>query len=142
MAARHRRGRLGGIVELLELVERYPEELTYDWMTRIHLPLAALTDGRIGWLEGYLVTRAILRDPTSRTHAAMADWKYPMSRTEMILADLVDATIALGTDKKHKSKVKPYPRPWPHGNTRKSTPPKAPQAAVRAALAARGHALK
>lgn len=133
------RCRPGGILELLELINRYPEELTYDWMTRFGLPLSALTDGRIGWMEGYLLTRALLRDPSTRIQAAMADWSHPFSHTDRILADLYDATVALQTDKKHKSRIKPYPRPWPDESRKRSAPPKATQQQVRAALAARGH---
>lgn len=139
MDARVVRGRPGGILELLDLIERYPEELTFDWMTRVGIPLTGLTDGRIGWMEGYLLTRALMRDPSSRVQAAAAGWKYPMTRESMILADLYDALVAVNTDKKHKSRIVPYARPWPDQNRRKSAPPKASQKAVRAALAARGH---
>lgn len=139
MDARDVRGRPGGIFELLDLIERYPEELSYDWMTRFGLPLAALTDGRIGWMEAYLLTRALMRDPSSRVQAAAAGWTHPFGHTERILADLYDATVALNTDKKHKSRIKPYPRPWPDGTRKTSAPPKASQREVRAALAARGH---
>lgn len=133
------RGRPGGIFELLDLINRYPEELTYDWMTRFGLPLAALTDGRIGWMEGYLLTRALLRDPSTRIQAAMAEWAHPFSHEARILADLYDALVAVNTDKKHKSRIRPYPRPWPDENWKTSAPPKASQAEVRAALARRGH---
>jgi len=88
--------------------------------------------------EAWLLTQSLLGDPTSHVAAAVAGWEHPWSWEAMALADLYDATVAAATDKRHRSRIKKYPRPWPDGDTRRYRPTVS-QEQVRAALAARGH---
>lgn len=60
------------------------------------------------WAEAYRLTEILLNDPSSQVAAAVAGWRYPLSRGDLTLRDLYDL--------QHKSKAKrkpaPYPRPW------------------------------
>lgn len=94
----------------------------------------------MGIHEAWLLVNALMVDPTSHLAAAVAGWKYPMSREALIAADQFDLTVAVNTDKKRRGKSKHYPRPFERNTTgRRSKAPEADQATIRAALAARGH---
>jgi len=49
----------------------------------------------------------LMRDPSSRLHATLAGWEFPVSREWLLLADLFDMQLAT----KSKRTPKPYPRP-------------------------------
>lgn len=130
-----RRGEPGGITALLRLVEEHPDAAAYDWRHRFHMPLSEIGRG-MAWGEACSLARQLLRDPTSHLFAAAAEWKHPWSHEARMIADLYDLTVGVNTKK--GKKPKPYPRPWkdkPKGVT--SAKPKATQAQIRAAIAAR-----
>lgn len=54
------------------------------------------------------LVRDLTHDPSSRLHAALAGWEFPVTREWMALADLFDMQLA----SKSKRKPKPYPRPF------------------------------
>ena len=141
MDARRRCGP-GEIRGLLQLIEEHPAEFTHDWRTRFGLPLSALFDGTVSWTEAHYLASVLLSDPTSQLAAAAAGWDHPWSYEAMVLADLYDLFLAANTDRRKRGSMKPYKRPFKQANgTRRSRPPMVDQAAVRAALAARGHHL-
>lgn len=121
------------------MIEEHPAALTYDWRTRFGLPLASILDSRLSWHEAWLLLGQLLSDPTSHTFAAVAGWRYPWSHEAKVLADLYDLTQAANTEKKKRSRIKPYPRPWKHRRGTRSRKPTVDQATIRAALIARGH---
>jgi hypothetical protein len=50
----------------------------------------------------------LLTDPSSRFHAAVAEWKHPLSRDAMYSLDLMDILLMRWTG----DKFKPVSRPW------------------------------
>lgn len=134
----NRRGDPGEIRGLVELVDEHPDELTYDFRERFGLSLAAAVDGTLTFDEAWALCVGLMKDPTSRTFAARAEWKYPMSREALILSDLIDITVGMNTRKGKKPKS--YQRPWDKKHKGvKSKKPTVDQATIRAALAQRGH---
>jgi hypothetical protein len=140
MGQAHRRppGKIRGV---LRLIEDHPTAIAYDFRTRFGLPVTAVFDGRIGWEEAWQLVQELALDPTSHLAAAVAGWDHPMSREALILADQFDLTVAANSDRK-KGKPKPYPRPFKRkGASTRSAKPTVDQAAIDAALRARGHRL-
>lgn len=122
-------------------MEDHPHALEYDWRVRFDLPLRAVFDGTITWREAYSLTLELLRDPTSHLAAAVAGWRYPWSREAAALADLYDLLVVANTDRKHRGRIEPYPRPF-EVDTRqvqRSAKPTVDQTTIRAALAELGH---
>lgn len=78
----------------------------YDWRTRFQLPLEDVPDA-MSWGEAWRMFGILSLDPSSWVAAKMAGWKYPASRTDLVLRDSFD--LAFRKVKKHP---KPYPRPW------------------------------
>lgn len=104
-----RRGALGGILGLLDLIEEHRGPLEYDWRTRFGLPLAGV--GRdMSFGEAWRLVRILLGDPSSQVAAAAMRWEHPWSREAAVLADLFDLTVAANTRKPARDT---YPRPWP-----------------------------
>jgi hypothetical protein len=56
-----------------------------------------------------LLTEILLRDPASWTHAALADWKHPITQDWAVLVATYDLLAQVHSGKR---KAKPYPRPW------------------------------
>jgi hypothetical protein len=48
----------------------------------------------------------------SRFFAKNADWEYPASKLELMVANLIDLITIVNTDPKHQYKFKPFPRPF------------------------------
>lgn len=131
---------LGGILALIAAIRDHPEAISYDWRNRFGLPLSAIFDERMTWIEAVLLLRALLSDPTSHLYAAVAGWAHPFSHEARILADQHDLLKAVNTDKKHRGRFKPYPRPWESKEAgHRSSKPTVSQDVILAALAARGH---
>jgi len=121
-------------------MEDHPTAFEYDWRTRFGLPARSVLDGTLTWRESYALVAELLRDPTSHLAAAVGDLEYPWPREAFILADLYDLLVAANTDRKHRSRIKPYPRPVKNGlHRRRSRRPTVDQATVRAALISMGH---
>ena len=121
-------------------MEDHPTAFEYDWRTRFGLPARSVLDGTLTWRESYALVAELLRDPTSHLAAAVGDLEYPWPREAFILADLYDLLVAANTDRKHRNRIKPYPRPVKNGlHRRRSRRPTVDQATVRAALISMGH---
>lgn len=60
-----------------------------------------------------LVVEMLLRDPTTWTHAAIAQWKHPITYEWAVLAATYDLHAQVNSGKR---KPKPYPRPWKSPN--------------------------
>lgn len=99
---------VGGIFRLLELIERYPAEITYDFRSRFGLGLDDIGD-RITYLEAIYLAAILLRDPESWLQAAENEWKFPVSREYQVLVNTYDLHALVNS----KNKPKPYPVPWP-----------------------------
>jgi hypothetical protein len=96
-------------------------------------------DGRMSWPEAVSLAKTLTADPSSRVAAAVHGWDHPTTHEVRVLMDLYDLTRRANTDKRHQSRIKPYPRPWPDTNVTRSAPATVDQKTIRAALAARGH---
>lgn len=89
-----------------------------------------------------MLMQELMADPTSHLAAAVAGWDHPMSREALIMADLWDLNVAVNTDRKKRGRAKTYPRPFKRkGASTRSAKPTVNQAAIDAALRARGHQL-
>lgn len=58
----------------------------------------------------------LLRDPTSWTHAAIANWKHPITYEWSVLVAQYDLLAQVHSGKRTP---KPFPRPWPDANVQK-----------------------
>lgn len=138
MAAAHGCER-GGILTLLVLIEEHEPAFAYDWRTRFGLPLQVIEVGDMTWREAWQLTKQLLTDTSSNVFAAIAAWAHPWSREAFVLADLYDLILLAHTDRRHRVRVEPYPRPWATPTGTRLGRATQPQRAVLAALAARGH---
>jgi hypothetical protein len=59
----------------------------------------------------------LLSDSSSRLHAVVAGWDYPIDRAAMYQLDTLDMLLMRWSD---KGKFKPVPRPWDKANKPKS----------------------
>jgi hypothetical protein len=85
----------------------------------------------MAWHETWDLTAELLRDPTSRVAAAVAEWTHPLSHEGMALRDLYDLLAHVNSG---RNKPQPYPRPW---DGQQQKPQKLPRERVQAILAAR-----
>lgn len=125
---------LGGILTLLEHIEKHRAAFEYDWRHRFCLPLSGCPD-EMRWDEAARLARLLAGDPSSQVGAALQGWDFPVSREALVAMDQfdLDHTVAAGG-----KKVKPHAgRPTKdveverRGNTAGRS-----QAEVRALLAA------
>ncbi len=134
-----RRSRSGEIAALLRLIDDHAAAIEYDFRVRFGFPLRDVFAGDVTWREAWSLVAELRRDPTSHLAAELAGWDYPLSREGLTLADTYDAFVQANTDKKRRSMIKPYPRPFQPVERTKSKRPTVTQETVRRALAARGH---
>lgn len=66
--------------------------------------------------ELWNLLHALLSNPESRFHAAIAGWKHPLSFEGMGALDLYDL---LYQSFRRRGRFKPYPRPWPDKSTKR-----------------------
>jgi len=98
---------LGGSIKLLELAQKHPAELAYDFRSRFGVNALKLgVDIQLD--EAVLLVSILQQDPTSWLSAAIQKWKYPVSH-EWILGRNTYDLLAMANSKK---KPKPYPTPW------------------------------
>ena len=119
---------------LRDLIERHRGAFEYDWRTRFRKPLSIVGTRKMSWGEAWRLVEILSMDPSSYVAAAVHEWKSPVSREWLVLADLWDAQAV-----QSYQKPKPYPRPFGdpaatrRGRTRKT------RAEVIAILNAHGH---
>lgn len=131
MAYRLDEGRsVGGSLKLLELIEEHKPEFAYDFRSRFNVSIDEV--GRsVSYLEAIYLTSILRRDPSSWVAAALAGWKYPVSREWMLDRDSYDLLARVNS----KQKPKPYPTPWPEqGSKRIGSDKPQDRAAVLSAL--------
>lgn len=122
------------------LIGRHEGAFAYDWRARFGLPLTAVFDGTMSLREAWLLTQELCKDPSSHVGAAVARMKHPWSYEAAALADVYDLLMAANTDKKARSKTKPYPRPFSlRAEGERSGRPNVSQEVVKRTLARRGH---
>ena len=98
----------GGIFRLLELMDAFPAEITYDFRSRFGLGLDDIGD-RVSYLETLYLVSILLRDPSSWLQAAESKWDHPVSREWQVATNTYDLLAIVNS----KNKPKPYPTPWP-----------------------------
>lgn len=126
------RGEPGGIVALADTIDAHRGAFEHDWRARFHVPLADVGE-TMTWGEALRLTKELVRDTGSHVFAAINEWKHPMSREALVLADLYDAFVHANF-----KRAKPYPRPWPD-RTKSRPKPTVSQAEVIEALRKAGH---
>lgn len=104
-------GLRGGILTLLDLIEKHRAAFDYEWRTRFGLELVGSLPDVVPWAEALRLTRILGQDPTSWLCASINGWDSPASIEFGALADLFDLQ-GKRTPWKRGSKPKPYPRPW------------------------------
>ena len=65
--------------------------------------------------ETVLLISMLLQQPDSWLHAAVSDWKHPVTPEWVVLAHTYDLLAAVNS----KNKPKPYPTPWPADGSKK-----------------------
>jgi len=65
---------------------------------------------KVSFYEACLLTTILLRDPGSHLQAAVAKWKYPVSREWIVAAHAYDLLARVNS----KQKPKAYPNPFPN----------------------------
>lgn len=122
------------------MIDSHRGAFEYDWRTRFHQPLSDVGTEAMTWGEALRLVALLAADPSSQVAARFAAWERPISREEMVLADLFDVQLA----SKSKKKPSPYPRPWAKtGSTseRKGNAAGRSRAEVVEILNAHGHSL-
>ena len=104
-------GVAGGIFALSRLAVEHREPLTADFRT---IYSVSVHDAR--GAELWFLIHALLSNPDSRFHAAMAGWTHPLPFEGMALLDMYDL---LYQSWPRKGRFKPYKRPWPDKSTKK-----------------------
>lgn len=130
------RCQLGGIQQLIDVIDEHRGAVEFDLRARFGLPLDAV-GSTLSWGESIRLIRLLASDPANWLTAQMQGWDHPWSRETMLLADIFDLTYRAAGVKKPK----PYPRPWPERrDTRQLRPaPEVTQADIFAVLARAGH---
>jgi hypothetical protein len=93
---------------LQELVAKHEAELVYD------LRKLGINPAKVDLDELILIVDVLIRDPESWTHAAVANWKHPISYEWTVLVATYDMMAQVNS----RRKPKPYPRPWPDPNVK------------------------
>lgn len=95
---------LGKSAELRRLAEEHESAFVYDIRAGgfAYRDIFENPDELTAYLD------AVMRDPSSRLHAALNGWDYPLSRESMLILDLIDVTGRANAGKKWKTR----PRPW------------------------------
>lgn len=68
---------------------------------------------RMSWAEAWRLFNILGADPSSQIVAAIAGWKYPATRADLVLRDLFDLEF-----RKAKRNPKKYQRPWDKAETK------------------------
>lgn len=101
------RSNTGGIIRLLEIIEKHPVAIAADF--RKHYNLSIFEIGKTyTYKEAIHLTAALFNNTNSLTFAEYYSWDYPVSKEYLAVADLYDLTFAINSKKKN---VK-YPRPF------------------------------
>lgn len=100
-------GDVGGILTLLDFIDRHRGAFEHDWRARFGMPLSTIPES-MDWGEAWRITQLLVRDPSSWVFTAIAGWQYPLTREGLNALDLYD----LQHRSKAKRKPKPHPRPW------------------------------
>lgn len=66
------------------------------------------------WGEACRLFNILALDPSTQVAATLAGWKFPATRTDLVMRDLFDLEF-----RKAKKNPKAYPRPWDKTETRK-----------------------
>lgn len=96
--------RLGGIFELSRLTVEHRAELAADFRSIFHVQFDSVQIPELWFL-----VRALLADPASRFHAAVAGWDHPLAFEGIYLLDQIDVLLMRWSE---QGKFKPVPRPW------------------------------
>lgn len=96
-------GDAGGIFQLSRLSVEHRSELVADFREFFHTSTNLPVD------EMVALVAALLNDPRSRLHAAVAGWSHPTSWEVIVLSDIFD--LVLRSKLENKADFKPYPRP-------------------------------
>lgn len=114
----------GGILALVELIEKHPIESARDFREKFHLSVDAIGVD-FSYREGFLLTQSLMQDPSSWLLAAEAGWDQPVSREWILIANHFDLVHGLAS----KRRPKAYPRPWREAQ-KKTYKPTRPMSAV------------
>lgn len=121
------------MIALVEQIDEHRAAFAYDWRSRFGLSIDVVGD-TMSWDEAVMLTRELLKDPSSHVTAAVNGWSYPWSAETFILADLFDAYVMVHTDRKHRGS--PRARPF---DEQQRTRAALPQKQIIEELRKRGH---
>lgn len=66
----------------------------------------------MSWAEAWRLFNILSTDPSSETAAAIAGWKFPATRADLVMRDLFDLQF-----RKVKRNPRAYERPWDKTDT-------------------------
>jgi len=115
-----KRGKPGGIIKVVELIDDHTPAFAYDFRRRFGLGLDDL-GSTVPWPEVVYLVSVLIRDPSSWLQTSINNWHHPISYEWAALAAQYDLHAQVNS----KRKPKLYPRPWKDaggGVTRKGTP--------------------
>lgn len=101
----------GGIAQLSALVRDHRVELVADFRA-----IYSVGAWDVRPREFVPLVRALLSNPSSSFHAAVAGWMRPLSYEGVAALDLYDL---LYQSFPRRGRFKPYPRPWPDKSTKR-----------------------
>lgn len=105
-------GNAGGIAALLAFVAEHERALTYDFRTRIHMPLSAL-GWEIPFGEGIHLVMELRRDTGSHTYASERGYDWVASYADISQMILAEWYMNVHRDRKQSPDPIHLPRPWP-----------------------------
>lgn len=97
----------GGILWLLDLVERARAELTYDLRRILGVSLYDLGFA-ITYREGIDLCGMLVRNPETWIHAVLNQWEYPVSHEWILAKHSFDLLATVNAEKRPPE----YPAPW------------------------------
>lgn len=105
----------GGILELTALIEDHRVSLAADFRREFGVSIYEIGTA-VSYAEAVDLVQALQRDPGTYLFQELAQWSYPYSRTNILLADLFDliATVNWGGD----GEAPTHPRPYKPQNSR------------------------
>ena len=109
----------GGSLGLAGLYVEYRREITEDFRALYSTSLYEVAGPELADLLA-----SLLRNPASHFHAAVAEWKQPISHESFYVLELIDVLLMRFMGEKYK----PYPRP---SDKPKKKVGKSPEAAMR-----------
>lgn len=105
----------GGILELTALIEDHRISLAADFRREFGISIYQIGTV-VSFAEAVDLVQALQRDPGTYLFQELAEWEYPYSRTNILLADLFD--LIARVNHAGDGEAPSHPRPYKPQNTK------------------------